>query len=92
MSNPKPSKSLKEARREWACKEVVCRIRDEANRSFGPYRGRVSGIADNEVAAIDENSKEYNETGLLVDIYELPRNAIYGEWPVRFGDAELIDV
>lgn len=86
----KPSKQVKQMRKQWIGKRVTCFIRNIRNEREGPHHGTVKGLTTNQAALEDEDGDEYDATGLLVDIPELGHHCIFGEWPVRFSDATLL--
>lgn len=88
----KPSKSLIKARKKWLGKNVIfCRL-DQHGRKIKESRiGIVRGISDNQ-AEMEANARDvYNETGLLIECAELGFNPEYGEHPVDFQNAEIIE-
>lgn len=85
----KAAKSLAATKRKWVGAIVQCYIRDHAGKRKGPLYGVVRGISDNQVAVEQEGGREFNATGLLVEIPDLGRHTTYGEWPVRFDDARI---
>jgi hypothetical protein len=88
----KPSKSLIKARKKWLGKNVIFSRRDRSGRKINIFHlGVVKGLSDNQ-AEMEANAREiFNETGLLIECSELGQNSTYGDYPIRFEDAEIID-
>ncbi len=86
----RPSRTIVAQTLRWVGQSVKCYIRSIDHRRLGPYAGIVRGLATNQATVDDEGGSKYFATGLLVEIRELGRNQLYGEWPVIFGDAEIV--
>jgi hypothetical protein len=88
----RPTKSLKATEKKWIGAKVKCYLRtQDGKRSRGLSYGIVRGITTNQAAAEADGREEYSATGLLVEIPDLVKHPVHGDWPVRFDDAEIYE-
>lgn len=88
---PKPAPEVARLERQWVGKRVRCDVRGMGSGvRYRDQIGTVRGISTNQAEAEDMGYREWGATGLLVEIPDLGRTSVYGEWPVFFGDARVV--